>query len=105
MEHKILGNKRDREPNKDYEKEEESQKRIKDDENSKMLTKSLKIYKTMQQIKEETIKEYNDLDEMQKQDNSILIKINYKFNILENINYNILINDLNQIYKRRKLDN
>lgn len=53
----------------------------------------------MQQIKEEAIKEYNDLDEAQKQDNSVLLKINEKFDIIENINYNILNNDLIQISK------
>ena len=33
------------------------------------------MYKAIQQIIEEAIKEYNDLDEILKQDNSILLKL------------------------------
>ena len=99
MENSLLGNKRERESNTDNEKEKESEKRIKRDEDSNIQAGLLRIYKTIQQIKEEAVKEYNGLDEVQKQDNSILIKINEKFDILESINYNILINDLSQINK------
>ena len=102
----ILGYKRGREEeNKSntIEKEEENQnKKIKKiSANSSIISKSLKIYKTIQQIKDEAIKEYNSLNEEEKKDNSILIKINEKFDILEEVNYNILTNDLNEIQRNK----
>jgi len=99
----FIGKKIERVINKDSnEKEEESQKRKKLVDDSNFLTTSIKIYKTIQQIKEEAIEEYNSLNETQKKDNSLLLKINEKFDILEDINYNILINDLNKISKNIK---
>ena len=101
---KILGYKRGREEeNKSntIEKEEENQKIKKISANSSILSKSLKKYKTIQQIKDEAIKEYNSLNEEEKKDNSILIKINEKFDILEEVNYNILTNDLNEIQRNK----
>ena len=96
----LLGNKRERETNNND--EEEIHKKQKLDDNSNIIINLLKIYKTIQQIKEDAIQEYNNLTETQRKNNSLLLKINQKFDILEDIHIDILINNLSQISENMK---
>ena len=101
----LLGNKREREVNNEDDAEKENQKKEKLEDDIKPLKTMLKVYKTILQLKEEAIKEYNNLTETQKNDNLFLLKVNEKFDILEEVNYNILINDINKISINIKVNN
>ena len=103
----LLGNKRERERelNNEDEPEKENPKREKIEDDINNLKTTLKVYKTILQLKEEAIKDYNELTETQKNDNSYLLKINEKFDILEEVNYNILINDFNKISNKKNANN
>ena len=103
----LLGNKRERERelNNEDEPEKENPKREKIEDDINNLKTTLKVYKTILQLKEEAIKDYNELTETQKNDNSYLLKINEKFDILEEVNYNILINDFNKISNNKNVNN
>ena len=96
----ILGNKRERQENNNEEQEIVKKPKLEDDFNN--IKAALKEYKTIQQIKNEAIQDYNNLTESQRKNNSFLIKINAKFDILENINFEILVNDLIQIEENIK---
>ena len=93
----LTGLKRVREKNNEKGEDDKSNKRIKNTDNLNIIETSPKKYKTIQEIKLEAIDEYKNLNEIQKKNNTLLLKINDKFDILEDINYNILINDLNEI--------
>ena len=93
----LTGLKRVRENNNEKGEDDKSNKRIKNTDNLNIIETSPKKYKTIQEIKLEAIDEYKNLNEIQKKNNTLLLKINDKFDILEDINYNILINDLNEI--------
>ena len=93
----LTGFKRVRENNNEKGEDDKSNKRIKNTDNLNIIETSPKKYKTIQEIKLEAIDEYKNLNEIQKKNNTLLLKINDKFDILEDINYNILINDLNEI--------
>ena len=56
-----------------------------------------KQYKTMKEIKIETIEKYKALNDNQKQDNKYLLELISDCDIIEEININILNNDINYI--------
>ena len=93
---KITTKKRKREPNNDNGSNTENYiitKKIKINE----TIDSVKTYKPIFEIKTKIINQYLALSEEEKNDNNILLKLVSYFDINEDINTNILLNDINAI--------
>ena len=104
---KILGNKTSRDNFVDKSLKNEEVNNINKDigtiNNKDLFPPTKKINKSIEKIKEETISEYNNLTLIEKNDNNKLLPLVKKFDILEELNFNILKNDLN--YVKNKNDN
>ena len=100
---KIIGNKMLRENFEDKSLKNNEVNNINKDiettNNKGLFMEIKKINKSIGKIREETIKDYNNLTVIEKADNKKLLNLQKKFDILEELNFNILKNDLNYIIK------
>ena len=105
---KILGNKMLRENFEDKSIKNNEVNNINKDiettNNKGLFMEIKKINKSIGKIREETIKDYNNLTVIEKADNKKLLNLQKKFDILEELNFNILKNDLNYIINNNDND-